>query len=88
MLGNLRGRLAMVAALALACGSAGGFTQPAPTVQLNAPRKAKRGLFGGYSTSYAPMTYGHKGAGITMAQQQRNSRKRRNVKRHRAASRG
>lgn len=36
----------------------------------------------------APMTYGHRGAGITMAQQKRASRKAKNVKRHRAASRG
>lgn len=77
----------MVAALSLAVGSAGGFTQPAPTVQLNAPRRTKKALFGG-SYSHNPMTYGHRGAGISMAQQQRASRKVRNVKRHRAAGRG
>lgn len=88
MLGSLRGRLAMVAALGLAVGSAGGFTQPAPTVQLNAPRRAKKGLFGGTAFDLPPMTYGHRGAGITMAQQKRASRKAKNVKRHRAASRG
>jgi hypothetical protein len=86
MLGNLRGRLAMVAALALAAGSVGGFTQPAPTVQLNAPRRAKKGLFGGTYMPRTAWTYG--GPGTTMAQQKRASRKARDVKRHRAASRG
>lgn len=86
MLGSLRGRLAMVAALGLAAGSAGGFTQPAPVVQIHAPRHAKKGLFGG-AYSHNPMTYGRRGAGITMAQQKRASRKAKNVKRHRAACR-
>lgn len=36
----------------------------------------------------APMTFGHRGAGISMAQQKRASRKTKNVKRHRAACRG
>ena len=84
MLGNLRGRMAMVAALAVGLGAVAGFAQSAPTVQLNASTKVRRGLFGGASYSHNPMTYGHKGARITMAQQQRGSRKRGNVKRHRA----
>jgi hypothetical protein len=87
MLGSLRGRLAMVTALAVGMSSAGGFAQPAPVVQINAPRRAKKALFGG-RYSYNPMTYGRRGAGITMAQQKRASRKVKNVKRHRAASRG
>ena len=87
MLGNLRGRMVMVAALAVGLGAAAGFAQAAPTATQNAPRQAKRGLFGGISTSN-PMTYGYKGAGITMAQQQRHSRKRGNVKRHRAHVKG
>ncbi len=87
MLGNLRGRLAMVTALAVGLGSGAGFTQPAPTIQLNAPRRAKKGLFTGYY-SHNPMLYGTKGASITGAQQKRNSRKARNVKRHKARAKG
>lgn len=85
MLGSLRGRLAMMAVMGLAVGSAGGFTQPAPTVQVNAPQRAKKGLLGGRMFSLPPMTYGHRGAGISMAQQQRASKKARNVRRHRAS---
>lgn len=87
MLGNLHDRLAMVTALAVGLGSVGGFAQPAPTVQLNAPRRAKKGLFGG-TYRFNTMTYGQKGAGITMPQQKRAGRKAKNVKRQRAASRG
>lgn len=77
----------MVAALSLAVGSVGGFTQPAPTVQVNAPRRAKKGLFGGYAMQ--PETrWGYRVPGTTMAQQQRASKKAKNVKRHRAACRG
>jgi hypothetical protein len=76
----------MVTALAIGLGAGVGFTQPAPAVQLNAPRRAKKGLFGG-SYSHNPMQYGSRGAGITMAQQQRTSRKAKNVKRQRTAKR-
>lgn len=76
----------MLTALSVGLGAVGGFSQPTPTVQLNAPRAAKRGLFGGTYTS-SSMAYGRKGAGINMAQQQRAARKQRNVKRHRSAAR-
>ena len=79
-------RSLLAAAVALASFTVGGMAQPAPVVQVNAPRKPKRGLFGGYYASN-PGLYGTKGAGISMAQQKRASRKRRNVARHRAVSR-
>lgn len=83
-----RNRLAYVALAGLLFStSTSGFTQPAPIVQINAPRKAERGLFGGYH-GYSPMRYGTRGAGITMAQQQRAAKKRRNVARHKAHARG
>lgn len=82
-----RKSVALAVAMVLGTGAASGFAQPAPVVTINAPRKAKRGLFGGLQF-VAPMTYGHKGAGITMAQQQRASKRARNVKRHRAHVRG
>lgn len=76
--------LGLAIACAIGLGSvAGGLVQPAPTVQMNAPRKAKKGLFGGHY-SHNPMQYGSRGAGISMAQQQRAARKARNVKRNRA----
>lgn len=77
----------MLAALAAGLGAGAGSVQPVLTLQANAPRRATKGLFGG-SYSHNPMTYGGKGAGITMAQQKRASRKAKNVKRHRRAGRG
>lgn len=77
----LRRSIAFATALALSGLGAAGFTQPAPTVQLNAPRRAKRGLFGGVQWAM-PSLYGRKGPGISMAQQQRASRKKRNQARH------
>jgi hypothetical protein len=82
-----RKSLGLATAIALAGLGSIGITQPAPMVQMNAPRQAKRGLFGGLMFAM-PATYGRKGAGISMAQQQRTSRKVRNVKRHRAAMKG
>jgi hypothetical protein len=77
----------MAIALAAGLGAGAGFTQPAPTVQVNAPRKAKKRLFGGY-TMEPIRAWRYGGPGITMAQQQRASRKKRNVRRHRAQVRG
>lgn len=82
-----RKSLAALVGLTLAMGTGAGFTQPAPTVQINAPRRAVRGLFGGYH-GYSPMSYGRRGAGITMAQQQRAARKVRGVRRHKRHARG
>lgn len=86
MLGRRSGIAAVFAAAMMGAFAAGGMTQPAPMVTMNAPRRAKKGLFGG-SYSHNVMTYGHRGAGITMAQQKRASKKARNVKRHKAACR-
>jgi hypothetical protein len=88
MLGRSFGRgIALAAALAAGLGAAAGFAQPAPTVQLNASRRTKRGLFGGISMQpRRAWTYG--GPGITMAQQKRASRKARHVRRNRAAHKG
>lgn len=78
--------LAVAAALG-ALSLAPGMSQPAPIVTMNSPRQAKRGLFGG--VGLAPSTqWGYGGPGTTMAQQKRAAKKRRNVKRHKAACRG
>lgn len=76
--------LGLAIACAIGLGSFVGSVQPVPTVQLNAPRKAKKALFGGGHYSHNPMQYGSRGAGISMAQQKRAARKARNVKRNRA----
>lgn len=88
MLGRTGNRTLIAAALMAGLASVGGMAsiRSVPQVTVNAPRGARKGLFGG-SYSHNPMTYGYKGAGITMAQQKRASRKAKNVKRHRAASR-
>lgn len=89
MLGRRGMGAVLAAALMGGLSAVGGMAgmQAAPMVTANAPRRAKKGLFGG-SYSRNVMTYGHRGAGITMAQQKRASRKAKNVKRHRAASKG
>lgn len=76
-----RKSLAALVGLTLALGAGAGFSQPPATIQMNAPRRAKRGLFSSIPmpTSYR-WSYG--GPGITMAQQQRASRKKRNQARH------
>lgn len=58
---------------------------PAAMMRITMP-SVGRGFQG--EITLAPMTFGHRGAGISMAQQQRASRKVRNVKRHRAQVRG
>lgn len=81
-----RKSVALAAAMILGASAASGFAQPAPVVTVTAPKKAKRGLFGGVLLD--PMrTWGYAGPGTTMAQQQRASRKAKNVKRNRAAHR-
>lgn len=87
MSGNVMMRnrgLGLAIACAIGLGSMAGAVQPAPTVQMNAPRKAKKALFSGGHYSHNSMQYGSRGAGITMAQQKRAARKARNVKRNRA----
>lgn len=82
-------RVFAAVALALTAGGgmpALGYTRPQVTA--NASKKSKRNLFTGQSYGSWAMLYGTKGAGITMAQQKRAAKKRRNVKRHRAACRG
>lgn len=68
--------MAILAAMAMAV-PAISASQPAPQVVLNAPKRAKKGLFTGY-TMPRLMLYGTKGAGIRMATQQRAARKTKN----------
>jgi hypothetical protein len=82
----------IVAALGIAAlmgGGAGAGMQPAPIPRAIVGKKQRKGLFNGeaYPSALAP-AYGRRGAHASMAQQQRNSRKAKNVKRHRAACRG
>lgn len=83
MLSSLR-RSSFLAAAALAIGlGAAPVIAQQPAMVSAAPRQVKtgkRGLFGGVRTSTG---YGRKGAGISMAAQQRASRKARNVARNR-----
>lgn len=66
----------IAAAMALAV-PAIAVAQPAPQVVMNAPKKAKKGLFSGYAMQNY-MLYGKKGAGIRMATQKRAARKAKN----------
>ena len=75
-------RTALLAAALFAATQAVAMAQPAPQVQVSAPRKAKKGLFG--SWTYKPdMIYGKKGAGISMATQKRASIKAKNKRKSR-----
>jgi hypothetical protein len=66
--------------------SAGAMTQPAPQVTVNAPKRAKKGLFGGIQL--APRTsWSYGGPGTTAAQIKRASKKARNVARHKKHAR-
>lgn len=80
--------LAIAAAIAISSMGTAGLVQPAPQIRVNAPRNAKRGLFNDVVLPTSGRRYGTKGAGISMAQQQRAAKKARNVRRHKAASRG
>jgi len=75
MLKSLSG-MAILAAMAMAVPAAA-IAQPAPQVVMNAPKRAKKGLFSGF-TMPKYMLYGTKGAGINMATQKRASRKAKN----------
>lgn len=68
--------MAVLAAMAMAV-PAIAVSQPAPQVVMNVPKRAKKGLFTGY-TMPRYMLYGKKGAGIRMATQQRAARKAKN----------
>lgn len=85
MLSSIRrsSTLAMLAALAFAGGAAPVLaTQPAIVSAAPRPvRASKRSLVGGIRASIGG--YGRKGAGISMAQQQRAANKKRNVARNR-----
>lgn len=87
MIGSIRrfGATALAAALALAsCGAPAMATQ---SKVIHAPAKAskpgKRGLFNDLVLPTTASRYGRKGAGITMAQQQRTAAKKRGVARNR-----
>jgi hypothetical protein len=80
---------AIAAALMMGLSAAGGMVgiTHAPTVTLNAPRRAKKRLFGGYSL-VPNHQWRYDGPGTTAAQIKRASRKARNVKRHKAHAKG
>lgn len=84
-------RLTMSAVAALiAMGASAGpalAMQPAPIMQVPATKPGKRGLFNDAVLPTSQSRYGRKGAGISMAQQHRNSQKKRNVARNRRAHR-
>lgn len=86
MLGNLRGRLALMVALSAGLGVSGGFVQPAPMAQDVSVRATRRTRFEGGPMLAPIRPRGYGGPGTTMAQQQRASRKARNVKRHRKSA--
>ncbi len=69
--------------IAIAGSGMAAMQHAAPAVTANATRKTKRALFGGVIPTNI-REYNYRGAGVTMAQQQRNSRKARNVKRHKS----
>jgi hypothetical protein len=84
MLSSLRrSSFAAIAALALAAGAPPVLaTQPALTSAAPRPvRASKRSLFGGIRASAG--LHGRRGAGVSMAQQQRTAAKKRNVARNR-----
>jgi hypothetical protein len=86
MFGRTRGMAAVLAASLMGAVSAGAMSQPAPMVTANAPRRAKKGLFGG--VQLAPRTrWGYAGPGTTAAQIKRASKKARNVTRHKKHAR-
>lgn len=74
--------MAVLAAMAMAV-PAISVSQPAPQVVVNAPKRAKKGLFTGY-TMPRFMLYGTKGASINMATQKRAARKAKNKRAGRA----
>lgn len=84
MLGRMRSGALLAAVAMMGAMSMPALSSPPPTV-MRAPARpskaAKRGLFGGLRMA-AP-GYGRKGAGITMAQQQRTAAKKRSVARNR-----
>jgi hypothetical protein len=89
MLGSLRrlASLASIAMLALAsCGSAApAMASQSKIVQVpaNASKPGSRGLFNDWALPTTASRYGRKGAGISMAQQQRTAAKKRSVARNR-----
>lgn len=89
MLGRSFGRnFALATALVAGLGAAVGFAQPAPTVQANAPRRAKEWLFSGNVTPGSWWRHTYLKHGPTAAQVKRTARKARNVRRNRAAHKG
>lgn len=81
---SFRRALMLMAALAMSAGAAPLVLANQPAMISAGPRTvsaAKRGLFGGFFASAG--LYGRRGAGVTMAQQKRASRKARNVARTR-----
>jgi hypothetical protein len=75
----------MLAAAALASCGAPAMASRAKVVEApaNAAKPGKRGLFNDWVLPTTASRYGRKGAGITMAQQQRSAAKKRAVARNR-----
>jgi hypothetical protein len=80
-----------IRASTLAVAALMGMSAMAPTMAMNRPvmsipatKPGKRGLFNDMVLPEGASRYGRKGAGISMAQQQRASQKKRNRARHRA----
>lgn len=89
MLGSLRrsGFLAVAAALFGMTAAAAPALHSRPRVvrtAANAAKPGRRGLFNDWALPTTASRYGRKGAGITVAQGKRASRKARNVARNRA----
>lgn len=81
MFGRRGGMSLALAAALMGTISAGAMSQPAPMVTAVAPKRARKGLFGGVRmVPQTRWTYG--GPGTTAAQIKRASKKSRNVRRH------
>lgn len=88
MLGRLsRHSIAAFAALALAAGGIPPVLASQPAMTSTAPRPVRAPKRIRHGAAYLAGAYGRKGAGISMAAQQRASRKARNVARNRASHR-
>lgn len=84
----MSGLSASILGMAVMGAFAGSGFAPAsvPAVTQAVSPKRQRGIFGMFSQG--SLYVGRKGAGISMAQQKRQAKKSRNVKRHKAAVRG
>lgn len=88
MLGRLRSRVMMVAAALLGLGAPAAAVAGGPPIPVRAAVQPTKAVRRQQRSALSSSTwYGRKGAGISMAAQQRASAKRRNVARNRRAHR-